>query len=167
MAIDGRDQHEMWATFRVARRGEIVGVRDAPVARGRYRFEGACQHFHARSAIHTRLIEFGNDELLVTDRVDGGSGRVLTSWLHLHPDFRVESVGARFLATAEGGTPIRICIEAFGVDSAVVHRGEDNPVQGWHFPEFGLALPAVAIELGVRENDGRRFGYRLRLVKPC
>lgn len=165
VAIDGREQHEMWATFRVARRGEIVGARDARGMHGEFRFEGACRHYHDERMIHRRLIEFCGDELHITDRVKGGSGQRLTSWLHLHPDFRVMALGPGLLATADEACALRVSIEVFGADDAVVHFGRTHPVQGWYCPEFGRAFPAAAIELRVGANDGREFGYRLRPVR--
>lgn len=164
VAIDGRNQHEMWATFRVARRGEIVEASCRESSRDGFEFAGACRPYHDRRALHRRSIELRGGRLTVSDRVEGAHGRALTSWLHLHPDFRVEAAGSGFLAVADNPSGLAIRIEPFGVDEAHVRTGEREPVQGWYCPEFGYAVPAPAITSSVTANDGRRFGYRLRGV---
>lgn len=164
VAIDGRDQHEMWATFRVARRGEILAA-TCRETNGQFEFEGACRHYHDKRAVHRRTVRMRGDEVTVTDTVEGAVGRPLTSRLHVHPAFNVEPLDAGFLARSEhAGAILRVRIEPFGAEDVSVRRGERNPVQGWFCPEFGLALPAAAIEVTVPENDGRRFGWRIRKV---
>jgi uncharacterized heparinase superfamily protein len=159
VAIDGRDQHEMWATFRVARRGEIVEARCREDPDGDFTFEGACRHYHDRRALHWRSIELNSGRLTVSERVEGADGRRLTSWLHLHPDFEVTAAEEGFLAVAEAMT---VRIDLFGADEAYVRTGERDPARGWYCPEFGKALSAPVITLSIAANDGREFGYRLR-----
>jgi len=163
VAIDGRDQHEMWATFRVARRGEILRADFGPTGDGGFEFRGACRHYHDRRAVHHRAIVLGAGGLEVTDRVEGASGRSITSWLHLHPDFELEPVHEGFVVRARTSEPAtaHARIEVFGVDEMRVLRGERDPVQGWFCPEFGLAIAAPVIEMRVNANDGRTFGYHL------
>jgi uncharacterized heparinase superfamily protein len=166
VAIDGLDQHETWATFRVARRGEIVEANCREVSHGGFEFDGACVHYHDRRILHRRSIELRDGHLTVTDRIEGADGRPLTSWLHLHPDFRLEATESGFFAVADASPKRTVLIEAFGVDEVHVRRGVLEPVQGWYCPEFGKALDAAAIVVSVAANDGREFGYRLRGVTP-
>lgn len=160
--IDGRDQHEMWATFRVARRGEVLAA-TCHEANGLFEFEGACRPYHDKRAVHRRTIRLRGDELTVTDTVEGAVGRPLRSWLHLHQEFRVERLEAGFLALCEQAA-LRILIEPFGTADVLARRGEQDPMQGWCCPEFGVALPAVTIELTMPRNDGRPFGWCIRKV---
>lgn len=160
VAISRRDQHEMWGTFRVARRGKIHGAGCRETAEG-FEFEGACRHYHDRRSVHQRVITLYGEELIVSDRVEGADGRRLTSWLHLHPDFRVERTESGFVAVAGVPAPLSVRIELFGVDEFVVVRGQNDPVQGWYCPRFGVAVAAAAIEMRVDANDGREFGYRI------
>lgn len=161
VAIEGKDQHEMWATFRVARRGEIVGAACRQTG-GAFEFEGACRHYHDSRSVHRRVILLCGDELTVTDTVEEAHGRPLTSWLHLHPDFRVERTRHGFIAVADVSVRLEVRINVFGTDEVFVRRGERDPVQGWYCPEFGLAQDAAVVELRVDANDGREFGYRVR-----
>lgn len=168
VSIDGREQHEMWATFRVARRGEIVEAHsDESSGEGIYTFRGACRSYHDRDAVHHRLIELAEDRLVVTDRVARAAGRPVTSWLHLHPDLKLESGaegasddGHSFIAVADDSR-VRVRIEARGADEVQIRRAECDPVQGWHCPQFGVAIPAPVLELRIRSNDGRAFGWSL------
>lgn len=161
VAVDGREQHEMWATFRVARRGEVIEAQGSAASNRRYAFRGACRPYHDRRLVHGRRVELEDGRLTVTDRVERASGRPVASWLHLHPDFRVERNGPDFRAIDETGSGIQVLIETFGADAVAVLRGESDPVQGWHCPEFGLALASPAIELRLTADDGREFGWRL------
>lgn len=164
VAINGRDQHEMWGSFRVARRGEIIDVAAEANADGGFEFSGVCRHYHDRRAVHRRSMASSDHGLTVIDRVDGDQSDSLSSWLHLHPDFRLERSGHGFTAVAHDSAGFSLDIELFGVDETLVWRGERNPEQGWYCPEFGIARPAWTIELRVHENAGRAFGYRICLA---
>lgn len=158
LAIGGREQSEVWGTFRVGGRAEPVDPVLRADADGAV-FEGGCRPWHDRRTIHRRTIEVAGGALAVTDRVDGSAGAALESYLHLHPDFAVRREGGAWTATRAGQT---VVVETWGADDVSLHVGERDPVQGWHLPEFGRALPAPALRLRVNANDGRRFGYHIR-----
>jgi hypothetical protein len=161
VAIGGREQSEVWGTFRVARRAEVVGAPRHEASSGRYRFEGACRPYHDRHAVHRRTVERSAEGWRVTDRVEGARGERLLSFLHLHPDWTAVVEGDAVTATC-GASSVRI--EPFGVDAVRLARGEREPAQGWHCPRFGVALPAPALEMEVHANDGRTFGCAIRLL---
>lgn len=165
VAIAGRDQHEMWATFRVGRRGEVVEARATEPGDGSYEFRGACRHYHDRRAIHHRNVTWRGERLLVTDRITGAEGSPLVSWLHLHPDFDVfaEAGGRTWIATSGRPGGRDVIIDAQGAVEVTVRRGDRDPVQGWYLPRFGQALASPALEFRVRANDGNAFGYSIRL----
>jgi uncharacterized heparinase superfamily protein len=156
--IGGREQSEVWGTFRVGGRAEPVDPVLRADAHGAV-FEGGCRPWHDRRAVHRRTIEVVDGEMTVTDRVEGSAGAPLESYVHLHPDFAVRRDGDAWTATRPGQT---VVVEAWGADEASLHVGDRAPVQGWHLPEFGRAVPAPALRLRVHANDGRRFGYRIR-----
>lgn len=163
VAIAGKEQSEVWGTFRMARRAEVVGERVGAMAEdGRYVFHGAYRPYHDRRAIHRRTIEHHASLTVVTDRVEGAPGAVLTSHLHIHPDFTVTADAHRVIASA---TDRAVTIEVFGCDAVRVVRGAQDPVQGWYCPEFGRALPAAVLEMRVHANHGREFGFRLVPVR--
>jgi uncharacterized heparinase superfamily protein len=158
VAVDDREQSEVWGTFRVGGRAAPVD----PVLRadsGSAVFEGGCRPWHAPRTVHRRRIEVEDGDLRVTDRVDGSAGAPVESYLHLHPDFAVRREGEAWIGQRAGQT---VVVEPWGVDESALHAGEREPVQGWHLPEFGRALPAPALRLRVHANDHRAFGYRIR-----
>jgi len=160
VSIGNREQHEVWGTFRMARRGDVLEA-DSSARDGTFEFRGACRHYYDRSAVHRREIRLEADTLTVTDFVEGAIGALVTGWLHLHPDFAVERAGDLWLA--QGGD-LRLRIDVFGADEVEVRRGETKPVQGWHCPEFGLAADAPVLAMRLHSNRGEPFGYRLERV---
>lgn len=164
VAIDDREQHEMWATFRVARRGAVLSAASG-VEGDVFAFRGAAHPYHDRNAVHERRIELRRGQLSVIDHVAASPDRRLVGWLHFHPDFHLERSADGFVATsgAEGSrTDTRIAIEVFGADETAVIEGAGDLVQGWHCPRFGEAVPAAVIEMRIAAHDGGEFGYRLR-----
>lgn len=170
VGVDGREQHEMWATFRVARRGEIIEARAAEAGGGvadgtDFVFHGACRPYHDRQVVHRRRIELRDTGLHVTDRVDGATGRVVTAWLHLAPDYRLRRRGDVFVARPEATDGPRVAVRARGGEP-VLRRGESDPRQGWHFPAFGEACAAAVLELRMEDYDGREFGWEILEIEP-
>lgn len=161
VAIAGREQSEVWGTFRLARRARVLYA-EADAGEGGCRIRAACRPYHDRRAVHHRVVERADGGWTVTDRVDGARGAPLQSWLHLHPDAAVEVAGGGVTARFPGVT---VRVEPFGADRLDVVRGARDPVQGWHCPEFGRALPAPVLELRVERNDGGAFGYRIRATR--
>lgn len=155
--IAGREQSEVWGTFRVARRAVVRGAR-VQARDGEFSFVGECSPYHDRNTRHRREIRLDGDIWSVVDRVDGGGGLSLQSFLHLHPDFDASWGPGHILARAQG---LSIRIEPFGFDEVVIKRGDRDPIQGWYFSEFGHSAPAPVIEMRVANNDGRVFGYRI------
>jgi hypothetical protein len=159
--IAGREQSEVWGTFRVARMAQVRAV-EVPREGEDFRLTGEVRPFHDRRALHRRTItREGAGAWRVADRVEGAGGAPLRSFLHLHPDWEVRVEGARAEAVTPGGA---VAIEAFGADRLRVVRGEREPAQGWYSPRFGAAFPAPVLVLEVDANRGDGFGWRVRAV---
>jgi hypothetical protein len=158
VSVDGGEQAETWGTFRMARRPVVRGG-GAQLGPDGFRFYGAYSPYHAPGVVHHREIRRGGEGWTVADRVEGAPGAPLQSYLHLHPDFDVRVAGGEVVARA-GAVEVRV--RPFGVDGVSVHRGARGPDQGWYAPEFGVALPAPALELVVNANRGSAFGYHIR-----
>jgi hypothetical protein len=159
VTVNGREQSEMWGTFRLGRRARAL----ATAQRGdttQYVFEGSYRPYHDAGSIHTRTLTRSRSVLEVTDLVRGG-GQHLESFVHFHPSMSIDRVGNSLHASC-GKVVLRI--ETFGIDGMSVHRGELNPVQAWYCPEFGKALPQTVIAMRVDKNAGRPFGYRILVV---
>jgi uncharacterized heparinase superfamily protein len=158
--IGGREQSEVWGTFRMARRARVLGAGIRTTAAGTV-IKGRYRPYHARRSVHARRIEAGAGRWRITDRVEGARGAPLHSFLHLHPDWTL--VPGEDRLTATDGTR-QVTIRSFGADAMRMVRGSEAPVQGWYCPEFGRALPAAVLELTVHHNDGREFGYEIEVV---
>jgi uncharacterized heparinase superfamily protein len=157
--VGGREQSELWGTFRMARRAAVRSATSSAQA-GVFVFEAAYSPYHDRSCTHVRRIERRQDGWVVTDRVEGAEGLPLAAFLHLHPDWHVSADDTRLTARAGDAT---VEIEVFGADRVVaVDRNE--PSQGWFCPEFGRAIPAPVFELHLESNDGRDFGFGIRAI---
>lgn len=157
VSIGGREQSEVWGTFRLGGRAAPVDPVLRADTRGA-RFDGGCRPWHDRRTVHRRTVEIESGHIEIADRVEGSAGAGLESYLHLHPDFVLHREEGAWIAAAGEA---RVRIEPFGADEVTAHRGEHDPVQGWHLPEFGRAVPAPALRMTVRANDGRTFGYRI------
>jgi uncharacterized heparinase superfamily protein len=156
VSVDGREQSEVWGTFRLARRAEGIEATWSGDGDG-FRFDGGYRPFHDRGVVHARRVERGAGRWRVEDRVTGADGRALASRLHLHPACVVErgDDGVRVRAGA-----VRAVVRPFGVDEWALH-GAGDAGHGWYCPEFGRALAAPVLELR-RAGDARAaFGYEI------
>jgi uncharacterized heparinase superfamily protein len=82
--IDGLDQSETWASFRVGRRARPLDVKSDGS-----RFAEAAHDGYKRlrqPVIHRRRIELAPDRLTVTDRLEGSGQHTVETFFHLHPD---------------------------------------------------------------------------------
>jgi hypothetical protein len=156
--IGGQEQSELWGTFRVARRAQVVSSHQSAEG-AEYRFQGAYRPFHRRRAVHSRVIAY-NGALTVTDRVTGADALPLQSFLHLHPSWRVTQDAEGITAVVDGRV---VTIRPFGADRVELRTGERDPVQGWYCPEFGMAVAAAVLEMHCGPGRGREFGYHIEI----
>jgi uncharacterized heparinase superfamily protein len=159
LMIGGREQSEVWGTFRVARRATLVNAHStARSTENGYTFAGGYRPYGQRDVLHVRRFHLTGSRLEIVDRVEGAVGSSVTSFVHFHPECQ--------LARTEDGYRISrgnraLLLVPNGFDSATIRRGALDPLQGWFLPEFGKATPGNAIELMVDRNAGREFGYTL------
>jgi uncharacterized heparinase superfamily protein len=157
--ISGKEQSELWGTFRLARRAEVIPP-SWQYHDGVYEFHGAYHPYHSRGSIHSRTITCDSKALTVTDRVSGADEARIESFVHFHPDATIATRDERFVISR--GEVVTL-LEPFGIDDVRIMKGEKSPVQGWYCPEFGRAIPQSAFSFTVNQNSGRPFGYRIYL----
>lgn len=155
--IAGREQSEVWGTFRLGRRATVLEAAQ-DCAAGEYRFRGAYRPYHDRSIVHSRTVERDGCGWSVTDRVKGCDGRRVVGFLHLHPAWHVEQQGTTVVAH-RAGRQVRIGV--FGTSEIRIVRGRRTPAQGWYSTCFGGAEEAPVVEMINEPGDGRPFGYRV------
>lgn len=103
LEIDGREQHEIWAAFRVARRSAVrarLETGDAVVAE-------LSPWFDSRLSI-ARRFEFAPGGVRIRDRIEGRGAHRIASRIHLHPDCTARLEG-RTLHIERG--PVRARVE--------------------------------------------------------
>src|SRR5262249_20851486 len=90
--FDGREQSEVWSTFRMARRAEAVNAE----ARGddrSWNFRGSFARYDG-GVIHERRIHRSADgDWIVADIARQGEVSKATSFIHLHPEIDASKAG--------------------------------------------------------------------------
>lgn len=154
LVIEGKDQFELWACFRVARRARVIKGR---VERGEddgFLFAGAYQPYHSPHITHKREISYNKKEgWLIEDEVMGGYSLTAHSFIHLHPEVKLAQKGDDFLLQFGDN---KITISPFGV-------GKTDIITGWYAPYFGVKTENQVIRLEVKLKGNTCFGYRIRL----
>lgn len=191
--FDGSEQSEVWSTFRLARRAELLNAQ-AKGAAQTWQFQGAYRPYHDRNLTHERLIERrANGVWVISDtaqyrRPRGGAAGVATaeSFIHLHPavqfvrqvqddglviecqtDMRsilIEPFGA-FRVELIWGTTTAPNRPVVGPMPSATRSAAQRAMQGWYFPTFGNAQPSPVICFHYQVQSGIPFGYTIKTVK--
>jgi uncharacterized heparinase superfamily protein len=146
VSIGGRDQSEMWATFRIARRA-VVEVERVRGPDGGIDALARCRPYHRPSAVHERRLRRDGRVLVVDDRVEGAGADAVEGYVHFHPDWEAERAGDRAVLLRRGSR--RAVVRVDGPVSCTLHRGERSPVRGWRALGFGHVVPSVTLRLAV------------------
>ncbi len=158
--IDGREQSEIWSSFRVGRRAKPTHSKieragsNVVILRGSH--DGFA--FSSPAAIHTREIrhDAGNGTWSITDRVEGGGAVTVESFIHFAPDLRVSGMGDRFVVANPAGdsfAEIRSC------GGASVARAN-----AYYCPRFGETVDNSVLSFGTAGNPPRELRYEIRAV---
>ncbi len=136
--IDGKDQAETWASFRVGRRPgigpiESGAVMGCPFVRGEYY---GCQ---PRGVTHGRtVVHVPEGAWLIVDSVRGNGFHQIESFIHFHPQVVVQpgAVISGHNAAPVSRWLIRFANHAYWL--VAVREGEMRLKQSWYSPEFGV-----------------------------
>jgi uncharacterized heparinase superfamily protein len=152
LQIDRQEQHEIWSTFRVARRGypRHVSVLDVDRIAS---FSG--QHTGFRrlpgAPVHQRRMQLSAAGLEVEDRVLSRRAHEVTSWLHLHPGVRVQGWSDMQVAFAVADRELLLRLE-----------GGSLSIEDYAFsPEFGLMESASVLVFRTRSTAESSLVYRI------
>jgi hypothetical protein len=142
LEIDGREQHEIWAAFRVGRRS-VVRV----VEQGERFLEVVLVPWFEPTLQVQRRFEFAPGELHLVDRVVGAGVHRITSRVHLHPECVVESFSGSTVLLRRGSCRVEVQWSgAIGADLAAVRRPR--------YVEPGASGSAYAVPWGARQPKG-------------
>jgi uncharacterized heparinase superfamily protein len=151
--VDGAEQHEVWADFRVARRGYPFDVRwDAA---GGAPFLSASHTGYARlpgRPQHRRTVFFRDGAWSIEDEVQGVGRHAAASFVHLHPDVEIREADERNILCALGSTTVRF--EAIGAQWGKISDGVFSP-------EFGLKQPNKVLRQDSAGSGTIRFSHRI------
>lgn len=142
--LDGEEQSEIWGAFRVARRARPSGVTLGEWQGGRLVFAGGhdgYRRLRGRPA-HRRTIDMeisteSTSRWTIRDSISGSGQHRVESFIHLHPDVRVEQVAEReFRLRAAANIMVRLRVGPVGgIEMAT----------GYYCPEFGKRLESCVL----------------------
>jgi len=150
VVVGGRDQSEMWATFRVGGRA-VVRTDAREDSAGAFSIRMRCAGWASRNAEHAREVRREGRRLTIEDRVAGAGGMSLEGFLHLHPAWEVERLPDDELRLSHRAATVRCRIE--GAAEVTLHRAEREPLRGWHANGFGDVVPAWTIRITPDRTD--------------
>jgi hypothetical protein len=162
VSVDGLEQSDCWASFRVGHRAHPVNV---SVSRTASDWEldashDGFEHFAGKVRHRRRIRWIEDQDLWMIDDVLTGVGRHRwESYCHLHPAAIVTIVGDDCAQVCRGG--VRLDVVWFGCDGARVVSGESDPYQGWYAERFGPAVPAPVLVLNGEGPLPATFGFAL------
>jgi uncharacterized heparinase superfamily protein len=165
--FDGREQSELWGTFRLARRADAIRAEVANDENG-WQFRGSYRPYFDRKLRHERTIRrAANGTWVVTDIAHGGGAQYADSFIHLHPEVQARPLDESSLTIECVAAGRIVWLEPFGFQSVELVAGAEatqaSQLQGWHFPDFGVALPSPTVRF--RSRAGEAFGYSIKTIK--
>jgi hypothetical protein len=166
--VDGAEQFEIWASFRVGERTQLSECEflQGPTASI---FVGAHSGFVGQKA-PTRQRRFiaalARGCWLVLDEIKGKSSHAIESLVHLAPNAACE-VGEAYTDVTMGKLKLRFYPyrdQAGSSGTTNCTRGQLDPIQGWYAPEFGKRMPNSVLSFSTNCALPARIGY---LVAPA
>jgi uncharacterized heparinase superfamily protein len=165
--ISGKDQSEVWGSFRVARRSVPIGTK--------WHFDERVQWIQSQHDGYTRLPEKIIHRRSVIVFIEGiwifidelfGKGEVsASSFLHLHPDFTYTRRKPNQWSLS--GTMTPIWITTFQGPKTWVNKDVEKPViQGWFSESFNQKVANEVLTLSGTNHVPTRFGYAISKNSP-
>jgi len=167
VALEGRNQSEVYGSFRVARRAR-------PIKCG-WSLDGGVQWVRAghdgyrrlpQNAEHVRTVAMLPGLWIILDAISAVGRVEAASYLHLHPDLEV--VRAREDAWRIDGLDTNVWVTPWGFRTETLVKGrEDLPPQGWYSSEFGMRRPNWVLDLTQHGSGRLLFGYVIAVGQPA
>ena len=158
--FDGREQSEVWGTFRMARAAALLGV-EVRSDEQAWDFRGAYRPYYQQDLSHERRIRRTIDgEWIIEDRASGGMVKRAQSFIHLHPNVTARRNADLSIDCQVGARKVHI--QPLAAETAEIIEAQEAPIQGWYFPDFGIAQPSQTICFKYAVKDGIPFGYSIK-----
>ena len=165
--IDGKNQSEVWDSFRVARRCAPVGTK--------WQFDERVQWIQSQhdgykrlpeKIIHRRsVIVFTEGIWIFVDELFGKGKVSAKSYLHLYPDFTYTRKKPNQWSVS--GTKTPIWITTFQGAKIWIDKGVEKPaIQGWYSESFNQKVANEVLTLCVSNHVPIRFWYAISKNAP-
>jgi uncharacterized heparinase superfamily protein len=175
LRIDGEEQAEIWASFRVGRRPR-VGRLEAGEIKDLHFVRGAHYAYQHRGVIHSRTIALTPGKCwVVIDLLSGKGKHLVESFIHFHPAVGVERLNHPATNNLGGeGTcwVIRFSEERYFLTT--LECGDVEAQRSWYAPEFGLRQPRTTLHCSWERDLPVTFIYtftpaggRPPVIKQC
>ena len=139
LRIDGEEQAEVWASFRVGRRPRVGRLQGGEINK-LYFVQGVHYAYQHRGVIHSRMIALTpRNSWLVIDSLNGKGKHLVESFIHFHPAVRVEiqnNSAPGGAGTGATGWTIRFGEHEYFLTTH--WSGELAARESWYAPEFGV-----------------------------
>ena len=152
LSVDGREQHEVWAAWRVARRSRVRVEPATPEA-----IAATLVPWHDRSLRVRRRFSFAGSQARIDDVVEGRGPAQVVSRLHLHPDCSAR-LDRRRLQIERGPASAVVEIEAPDCRIQLLDRTTSGSS---HAAEAGRLVPNAV--LVIQSDGGWPFTASMRL----
>lgn len=152
LTVDGRDQSELWATFRMGARASVTGQQATGGARD-FTASARVRPYHARGVEHRREFARQGRTVTVIDVVTGAVGRRVEGFVHFSPEWEAEATGAGRFVLRHPRAEVVVTVEADA--GATLHRGEHAPEIGWRARGFNDVVPSWTLRLREDRYAGR------------
>ena len=152
--IDGAEQHEIWSTFRVARRGYPMNLLLNKQDSDLLEFSASHSGFKRLPGkpVHKRSVRYNTDQIYINDAIEGSGEHLAESFIHLHPDIEI-------INDAEN------VLECKHSDVSFTIQPIDNLTfeieKGWFSPEFGKKIETYILVLRKQAVTPFSFGYTI------
>lgn len=159
--VDGIEQSDCWASFRVGRRASPANVafrQDAHASMLEAEHTGY-DHLPKPVRHRRRFVWSHHGFWIVADSLAGSGEHAWRSFCHFHPDVAVVAQDESWIRVARDEVVLDVCW--YGFAGARCVRGEDTELQGWYAAKFGPASPATVLILEGRRKVPASFGYAL------
>jgi uncharacterized heparinase superfamily protein len=155
--IAGRDQCEMWGSFRVARRARVRLLEWTPSDQG---FTLHAVHDGYKrlrpGLLHSRRFDWNSAGFLqVTDSIEGARGEAITARLHLGPDCLIDQVS---------GKAVLISVESMKLRISFQGNGRLAVEDSLYCPEFGQKVQNKQIVFSPETGSNR---WRFEISKDA
>lgn len=155
--VDGVEQHEIWSTFRVARRAYPFNVTVNKESLDDIECSASISGFKQLpgNPTHKRVIRYQKNQILINDLIGGIGHHLAESFIHMHPDVKIIDFSEGVLECMLEGAKFSI--------KMIVEGATFEIETGWFSSEFGLKTENTVLVLRKQAISPFSLGYTIHL----